>query len=461
MGTAEETADFAALLRELKQRSGLSYEALAKRAHMSTSTLHRYCVGEGVPADYVSVASFARVCRATPEEMVELHRRWVMADAARERARRAAADTAPAAGDPRGVSDAKPQTVPPARHEHTPASEPSAGPTRAPAPVPTTTPHPPSSPTEPIPEGTLLTNRPTAPVGAHLLARRWAVVAASAVAVTAISTAIMVNHRDGRDLAGGRPAGATRASDRQPSPRHASASSSPSPSLSARPSRTSDTAAGTKPSASASATGGAQDTDSVPLTVTTRAHAWQSPPCGVQYLINQPPSKVPQPPAEQDAPGWATALGAIASDGQRVALTVQGTGSDVAVIESMYVRVVRSGPPLAWNVYDMAVGCGGGVETASFDIDLDAEQPTPVPKAGQHGFPYSVSRSDPEVLYVTPHTNGHDVSWYLELQWSSGGRQGTMQIDDHGKPFRTSAMTGRPQYEYPLGATQWSKSSED
>ncbi|MET9872804.1 helix-turn-helix transcriptional regulator, partial [Streptomyces sp. NPDC006386] len=59
----------------LKQRSGLSYEALAKRAHMSTSTLHRYCKGEGVPADYASVSRFARVCKATPEEMVELHRR--------------------------------------------------------------------------------------------------------------------------------------------------------------------------------------------------------------------------------------------------------------------------------------------------------------------------------------------------------------------------------------------------
>lgn len=74
-GAAEETADFAALLRELKQRSGLSHEALAKRAHMSTSTLHRCCKGEGVPADNAVVSRIARVCRATPEELLELHRR--------------------------------------------------------------------------------------------------------------------------------------------------------------------------------------------------------------------------------------------------------------------------------------------------------------------------------------------------------------------------------------------------
>src|SRR6187431_1619416 len=43
-GTA--AAEFAALLRQLKDRSGLSYGVLGKRLHMSTSTLHRYCNGD-------------------------------------------------------------------------------------------------------------------------------------------------------------------------------------------------------------------------------------------------------------------------------------------------------------------------------------------------------------------------------------------------------------------------------
>ena len=33
------------LMHELKQRSGLSYEVLARRSLVSTSTLHRYCRG--------------------------------------------------------------------------------------------------------------------------------------------------------------------------------------------------------------------------------------------------------------------------------------------------------------------------------------------------------------------------------------------------------------------------------
>uniref|UniRef100_UPI0018920CC1 DUF4232 domain-containing protein n=1 Tax=Catenulispora rubra TaxID=280293 RepID=UPI0018920CC1 len=40
---------FAALLSDLKERSGLSYGVLAKRLHVGTSTLHRYVQGETVP----------------------------------------------------------------------------------------------------------------------------------------------------------------------------------------------------------------------------------------------------------------------------------------------------------------------------------------------------------------------------------------------------------------------------
>ncbi|MFB7750447.1 helix-turn-helix domain-containing protein, partial [Streptomyces sp. NPDC056121] len=61
MADADGTAEFATLLRGLKDRSGLSYGVLAKRLHMSTSTLHRYCNGDAVPVDYAPVERLARV----------------------------------------------------------------------------------------------------------------------------------------------------------------------------------------------------------------------------------------------------------------------------------------------------------------------------------------------------------------------------------------------------------------
>ncbi|MFF0037705.1 helix-turn-helix domain-containing protein [Streptomyces mirabilis] len=486
MGAAEEIAEFAALLRELKRRSGLSYEALAKRAHMSTSTLHRYCKGEGVPTDYAALSRFARVCKATPEELVELHRRWVLADAARERARRAAADSEPDSADrdsadrdsadragastsgsgqescsaqgrtgqprPEAVSDTAPPPAPaqPTASATAPASMSEPG-------------DPPGSVAEPSPEAAVLARR--TPTLVRTARRRWALIVASTAVVVAVSTALTFDLKGGgTDLAeNGRPAD-TVTSSGQPastaSTLHPSASMSPS----ARPSRSPAPTPRTpdaKPSVHSTDTGRARDSDEVPLTVSTRTYAWDDPQCEGKYLINRPPGEVSPPVMGQDVPGWVKAHGAIAADRQRVALTVQGTGDETVVIESMHVRVVNSGTPPAWNAYLGSSGCGGGVETRSFDTDLDAGHPTIVPKAGQRGLPYKVSQSDPEVLYITAHASAHDVKWWVELQWSSGGRQGTTRIDDHGIPFRTSGSRGRPVYEHLLGGTEWFSVAEN
>jgi hypothetical protein len=68
-----------------------------------------------------------------------------------------------------------------------------------------------------------------------------------------------------------------------------------------------------------------------------------------------------------------------------------------------------------------------------------------------------VSESDPVVFYVTAGTEAHAVRWDLALDWSSGDRHGTVHIDNGGTPFRTSAGVGRPGYDYPLGAGEWSR----
>ncbi|MFE6091418.1 helix-turn-helix domain-containing protein [Streptomyces massasporeus] len=83
MSACPETERFAALLRSLKSRSGLSYEALARKSGLAGSTLHRYCRGTSVPQDYGSVHRLATVCGATPDELRTLHRLWALADAAR------------------------------------------------------------------------------------------------------------------------------------------------------------------------------------------------------------------------------------------------------------------------------------------------------------------------------------------------------------------------------------------
>ncbi|MFI1954643.1 helix-turn-helix domain-containing protein [Streptomyces xinghaiensis] len=516
VGTAEEKAEFAELLRGLKDRSGLSYGTLAKRLHMSASTLHRYCNGDAVPADYAPVERLARLCKATPDELVEVHRRWVVAGAARDRERRAAAAAAAAAGTAAGTAQAD-GTAAPGREapnapvdglpgpgaragaagatgSAAPAGSPgsagkagtaadagsvgAAGPT---TPAGRTEPRDDAAPTAesgtadpaPDPDGRLRP-RPVSRTRTRSRTRRFgrkAALGASAAALAVAATAALVSlvpdgkwgeQRSGSASAADSPDSATggnAAEDKNgtspsPSPSASSSDGGASPSAPARGKPKPGTSGNPSPGGKADRNTAREQTGAAPLAVTTRAHAWEHP-CSAAYLVDRPPEKVSPPPAVQEAPGWVNAQGAVAADEHRVELTVQGTGEETVVLQALRVRVVeRAGVP-AWNAYRMGIGCGGDVPTRTFAVDLAAGNPAPVPKAGQRDFPYKVSESDPEVLYVTAEARSQYVSWYAELEWSSGGRHGILRIDDNGKPFRTTSAKGRPDYGYPLGGDGW------
>ncbi len=144
-------------------------------------------------------------------------------------------------------------------------------------------------------------------------------------------------------------------------------------------------------------------------------------------------------------------------------LTATGNTDDAVVLTSLKVRVVGKRAALSWPVYALGDGCGSGVTPQTFDIDLDDSQPLAKPVAGQDGdivvpakdFPFKVSTRDPQVLNLNLHTEGHDVIWYLEVGWSSGGQQGTVRVNDGGKPFRTSAIEGRKKYDYRPDKNRW------
>ncbi|WP_346167897.1 helix-turn-helix domain-containing protein [Streptomyces javensis] len=203
----------------------------------------------------------------------------------------------------------------------------------------------------------------------------------------------------------------------------------------------------------------------LPLTLATRSHVWENG-CGHRYLIDRPPTQVAPPPTEQDAPTWAAAHDAVHGGTTNVEVTVQGRASSAVVLQALHVRVVGRRTPLAWSSFAMDNGCGGSLTPRAFSVNLDAARPLARPTDGNDAgkpipavqFPYRVSASDPEVLLVNARTAGCDCSWYLELDWSSGGRSGTVRIDDHGSPFRTSSVKGRPAYAYDYADGTWHKS---
>ncbi|WP_371629621.1 helix-turn-helix domain-containing protein [Streptomyces sp. NBC_00341] len=462
-----EAEDFAALLKELKDRSGRSYGVLAAKLHVSTSTLHRYCNGDAIPNEYGSVERLARLCGATADELVELHRRWIVAEAARRRGKQEGGAAAVAAPSPVPAPAPVPAPVPApaveAEAEAEPEPEPDVDQAPGPAPVPPASELEREHLVEPAASG----NR-----WRRASARTRVLLAVAAVVALTVPTAVVANQLAGssEDAAVGAAPGATGhgGDDKKAdtvSGASESASASPSPSRKPSPSATTGSAtpsAGASKTASPPAGSEPKTATGRPPTVTISSYNWEEP-CGQYYLLDEPAANVPPPPVPQDTRGWARALGGVDGGQMRLELTVQGTSEQAVVLKDLNVRVLNRSAPLKRSAFSMGEGCGSGIEPQSFDVGLDNSRPTLTPVAGQQGdkkvpakdFPFRVSSNDVEVFDLDAHVEGHDVTWYLELEWSSGGQTGTLRIDDGGQPFRTSSIAGRPEYLYNRQNSKW------
>ncbi|MFI6876220.1 helix-turn-helix domain-containing protein [Streptomyces sp. NPDC050400] len=466
----DAVAELAALLRELKERTDRSYGSLARRLGMNTSTLHRYCAGDAVPLDFAPVERFAALCGATSEQRLELHRRWLLAVAARRRPRTAgAAPSAPDAVEPAvepAVEGAAPDTAP--KTDDAPVATPDTAPkTTGPgSPVVDTAPAPPAEPSPPS------SPSPSPSPSRHPWYRRRRLVLglASACAVLATLGAFSALP-DGRRASADGPdrvvdtaetastAGAGTSERRGDSPSPNGTPTSEQPSGSATPKKKPGT---TRPPGATSAPPRSEQPTGLPLTWSANSQAWELG-CAHDYVITKPPSQVPPPPAPQDAAPWAATQSAVHGGETLVQLTVQGRSDTAVVLEALRVRVVGRTAPVQGTAYAMDMGCGGAITPRYFAVDLDKDRPiaravagndsgTPIPAVR---MPYRVSAKDPEVLLITAGTSSCDCRWYLELDWSSQGRKGTVRIDDDGRPFRTSAIKGLPRYVYDTLSRRW------
>ncbi|MFF2363381.1 helix-turn-helix domain-containing protein [Streptomyces sp. NPDC058122] len=481
MSSRDDAEEFAALLRRLKAGSDRSYAALARHLNMNASTLHRYCSGEAVPLGFAPVERFAALCGADPAERVELHRLWILAVAERQRSRTTGAESGRDSGDARApetgpdatgapgsgaVPDAKEVpgsgTGPDVAEALLPAGGPAAGVTPPAAEGQHTADVPPPGmdlgPVEASPGASAV------PAGAPRTRRFRRRVAVTAAVVTALvatlgSLSALPSGHSGKDAADrvadaptAKAAGGARHGSPTPSPSpsttHSRPSGSPSPSPS--PSGSGDTSP--SPSTNPSPTGVSAGP---PLTVTVNSHRW-AVGCGHTYVIDKSPDQVPPPPAPQDASPWARTQNAVHGEETIVDLTVQGRSDAAVVLEALRVRVVGRSAPLKGTAYATGGGCGGGLGVGSFAVDLDKDRPiTRAVASDDDGTgskilrpPFRVSVKDPQVLMVDALTESCDCRWYLELDWSSRGRTGTVRIDDQGTPFRTSGIKGLPHYWY-------------
>ncbi|MGW4675561.1 helix-turn-helix domain-containing protein [Streptomyces sp. NPDC004324] len=439
----EEVEEFAALLRRLKARTDRSYAALARRLNMNASTLHRYCAGDAVPLDFAPVERFAALCGAGPAERIELHRRWILAVAARRRSPTVTAPvTAPvtatalpdATGTAPGPSPEPRQILPESLASCPESLAGSSEPTAGSSPEPDAASHP-------------LARKPRY---RRRVAVTSAVVTALVVTLGTVS-ALLPGHSwttgDDHRASGTASAGARRASP-TPSPPRSGTHHRPTGTPPAKNPGTDgrSPSPSTKHSAKAAPTG-------PPLTWTANSQVWELG-CDHDYVIGKAPERVPPPPAPQDAAPWARTQGAVHGGQTLVSVSVQGRTDTAVVLEALRVRVVGRTAPMKGTVYSTGQGCGSDMNPRSFAVDLDRDRPIARSVKGSNNgtdtpairMPYRVSSEDPEVLLVDARTVRCDCRWYLELDWSSQGRTGTERIDDHGLAFRTSGIKGLPRY---------------
>jgi hypothetical protein len=160
-------------------------------------------------------------------------------------------------------------------------------------------------------------------------------------------------------------------------------------------------------------------------------------------------------PATAPKSDWAAAHGGVPASGNYAVLTIQGTSSNAVVLTGLRVKVVSRRPAVAGD-YAHVPGQCGGFTPRLFVADLDRQPVRAVPVAGYDGatgntipainFPFKVSSTDPEQLYVRVYMGDCDCDWTVEIDWVAAGRTGSSHVTDNGKPFRLTGLAAANGY---------------
>jgi hypothetical protein len=144
---------------------------------------------------------------------------------------------------------------------------------------------------------------------------------------------------------------------------------------------------------------------------------------------------------------WAAAHGGVIANYQQLRFVVRGRTDAIVHLDEIRIRVVeRRQPPCGWvNLWG---GLGASVPPRVLVANLDTgsaewfvdEQPAKRPA-------FTVTASDEETFDLELSVSDHEVSWVVEIAYSSADRDGVFVIDDDGKPFVLTSRSRAQAYE--------------
>lgn len=172
------------------------------------------------------------------------------------------------------------------------------------------------------------------------------------------------------------------------------------------------------------------------------------------WLFPQPIQKIPYTDLGQDADvdeKWALSNGAADVDGGAYTIALQGdSATDLVVIRAVYIKILSHKPAQAGTVIYNHLGCGGGLPTQLFTVQVDSPNPQFVAQNGAVQWPYTISTT-PEYLILDAQLSSSDKDEYqfvYQIEWSQGGRLNTVTVTaPNGKPFTAvPVLPGSSQY---------------
>ncbi|MDI1462757.1 hypothetical protein QEZ54_17415 [Catellatospora sp. KI3] len=199
--------------------------------------------------------------------------------------------------------------------------------------------------------------------------------------------------------------------------------------------------------------GEAIDPPPPPVAVTV-VHAHTSSPNFV-FPDGVDPAGVPQTALEAldkaEFVRWAAAHGGVAADEDEVRFVLRGRDTTLVHLESIRVKVLKRTPPRAgW--FNTWLGCGAAVVPQHLRVDADGGTVRAQWLAGEgpvEAPAFTVSAADEEVVDVELKSTEDEIEWVLEVDYSSAAGEGTLTVDDGGRPFLLTTVGAARAWEYP------------
>ncbi|MCA1707022.1 MAG: hypothetical protein LC808_28655, partial [Actinobacteria bacterium] len=149
-------------------------------------------------------------------------------------------------------------------------------------------------------------------------------------------------------------------------------------------------------------------------------------------------------------------MGAADGDFTKISVAVSSTTDSAVLIEGLRPVVVDRADPLPGTAMLCRTG-GAFAEPRRIQVDLDTEPPTFRFVDGEEEvkpFLFSLAKGESEYFFIQASTEKCNCQWRAELLVLVDGKRQVIQIDDHGVPFTTSAITNSERIDWSQGRWQ-------